>query len=622
RGEENAWKSVGPNNVGGRTVSIAIHPTDTNTIWLGAASGGLWKSTTGGIGISAWENIPTGFEVLGVGAIALNPDDANEIFIGTGETYSYGTNSNGIATRTERGGYGIGILKSIDGGTTWEKSLDWTYNENRGVWDILYNPLNTDIIYAGTTEGVYKTTDGGLTWNNILDVKMVMDMEMDKTNGEIIYAAAGNLESEDKGIYKSDDSGATWELLTNGLPDFTHNGRITISAFEGNYNHLYVIIGNAFNTVGIYKSEDAGNNWTEIDDTEIVSYQGWFAKGLLIKADDEDRILAGGVEVFRSTNNGSSWTQLTTYTGPESIVHPDIHNIISNPLDPAKVYILTDGGLYRSNNFGNSFYSCNDGLTTSQFYIGSVSHQTNDVGLGGLQDNFTQRYDGSEYWLAVIGGDGSYNAINHENDFIQYASYQYLGVLKSNDQGYTFDEYMGTGSSTAFLAPFMIAQSDPQIIYAGNNGLVKTVDGGDSWNNVGSINVDGANPIIAIGVAPSDADIVYFATAPVDNDADVFISTDGGSSKTNITETLPDRYPRDFAINKNDPDEVYICYAGFGAGHIFRSINAGTDWEDISTALPDIPFHTILMDPLDDSILYAGSDNTLFVSFDKGVTWE
>ncbi|MBC8048477.1 MAG: T9SS type A sorting domain-containing protein, partial [Fimbriimonadaceae bacterium] len=106
------------------------------------------------------------------------------------------------------------------------------------------------------------------------------------------------------------------------------------------------------------------------------------------------------------------------------------------------------------------------------------------------------------------------------------------------------------------------------------------------------------------------------------NDADVFISTDGGSSKTNITGTLPDRYPRDFAINKNDPDEVYICYAGFGAGHIFKSVNAGTEWEDISTTLPDIPFHTILMDPLDDSILYAGSDNTLFVSFDKGVTWE
>lgn len=619
--EEDSWKSVGPDNVGGRTVSIAINPVDTNIIWVGAASGGLWKSTSGGIGTGAWQNVPTGFEVLGVAAIAINPTNTNEMFIGTGETYSYGTNSMGIATRTERGSYGIGILRSVDGGVTWEKSLDWTYDENRGVWEILYHPLDTNILYTATTEGVYKTTDGGETWTNVLDVKMIMDMEMDAGSGEIIYAAAGNLSSDDKGIYKSEDGGASWELLTAGLPAYTHDGRITISAFPGNADKLWAFIGNALNTVGLYFSDDAGNSWSEINTEDILSYQGWFAKGLLIHTTDENKILAGGVELFKSETGGYSFTQLTTYSGTDSYVHPDHHGLISNPLDPEKVYDINDGGVYRSNDFGETWYSCNDGLAIAQFYIGSVSHQTNDVGLGGLQDNFVQKYDGSNYWIAKIGGDGCYNAINFEDDEIQYASTQYLNILKSYNQGNDFDEYLATGTSTAFLAPFIMSESNPEIIYAGKNGLTKTTDGGDTWNNVGSTNVDGSNPIIAIGVAPANSDVVYFATAPVYDDADVFVSTDGGVTKTNITGTLPDRYPRDIAVSRVNAEEVYIVYAGFGGGHIFKSTNAGADWTDISTSLPDVPFHTIFIDRNDDSILYAGSDITLFASTDKGATW-
>ncbi|MBC8172968.1 MAG: T9SS type A sorting domain-containing protein [Chitinophagales bacterium] len=623
-GEENSWENVGPNNIGGRTVSIAIDPVDTNIVWLGSASGGLWKSTTGGIGVDAWQNIPTGFEVLGVGGIAINPDNTNEMFIGTGETYAYGTTTNGLVTRTERGTYGIGILKTTDGGVTWEKSLDWTYQENRGVWEILYNPVNTDIVYAATTEGVYKTADDGETWSLILDKKMVMDIEMDKSNGEIIYAGVGNLESDEKGIYKSEDSGVTWELLTTGLPPYTHDGRITLAAYPGNYNILIAIIGNAFNTVGIYRTENAGDSWTEVDDAEIVSYQGWFSKGLVFKADDDDRLIAGGVEVHRSLNGGNSWTQLTTYTGPSSIVHPDIHDIISNPLDPDKIYIINDGGLYRSNDFCNTFYSCNDGYVTSQHYIGSISQQTNDVGLAGLQDNFTLRYDGTKYWLALIGGDGSYNAINPEDDFIQYGSYQYGNILRSTDQGYNFYEYI-YGSPypyVAFIAPYLISPSHVDVLYAGDNNLDKSENGGTSWFTPESDDIDDGNPILSIGVSSSHPDTVYCATAPLFNDASVFKSTDGGETFADITQDLPDRYPRDIAVNRTNANELYVCYSGFGTGHIFRSYDGGENWTDLSTTLPDIPFHTVLIDPFDDSTIYAGCDITVFVSADKGTSWE
>ena len=158
-----SWQSMGPDNVGGRTISIAIDPVDTNVIWLGSASGGLWKSTTGGCGTNAWQYIATGFPVLGVAAIAVNPQNTQEVYIGTGETYDYGTSVNGLVIRTTRGSNGIGILKTTDGGNTWSQVLNWSYDQRRSVWDIIVNPVNPMTIHAATTEGIFKSTDGGLT---------------------------------------------------------------------------------------------------------------------------------------------------------------------------------------------------------------------------------------------------------------------------------------------------------------------------------------------------------------------------------------------------------------------------------------------------------------------------
>src|SRR5436190_23637913 len=145
-----AWQSIGPNNIGGRTLAIAIDPTDTATIWLGSASGGLWKSTTSGVGLNAWTHIPTGFPVRGVTSIAINPNNHNEIYIGTGETYTYASSVNGLIQRPTRGSCGIGILKTTNGGVTWTQSLNWSYNSVRGVWDFKINTVNPNIVYAAT----------------------------------------------------------------------------------------------------------------------------------------------------------------------------------------------------------------------------------------------------------------------------------------------------------------------------------------------------------------------------------------------------------------------------------------------------------------------------------------
>ncbi|MEO6167929.1 MAG: T9SS type A sorting domain-containing protein [Chitinophagales bacterium] len=625
----NAWENIGPDNIGGRTVSIAIDPTDTSVIWLGSASGGLWKSENGGIGAGSWQYIPTGFPVLGVGAIAINPANHSELFIGTGETYAYGVSTNGLIDRTQRGSFGMGILKSADGGLSWTMSLDWTYQQNRGVWDIVYNPENPSSMLSATTEGIYRTTDGGVSWSQVLDRKMVMDLQINMTDTNIVFAGVGNGDSEQKGIYKSIDGGVTWNLLTgNGLPtSYVHDGRITLAAYEGDYSNLIALIGNRYSTAGIYHTSNSGITWSALGLEEIVSYQGWYAKGLLIKPDDATKVLAGGVNVFKSTDSGNGFSQVSNIFFDADYVHSDIHDIISNPLDPKKVYVITDGGLFRSNDFGATYFECSSGYVTSQHYIGSVSATDPSIGLSGLQDNSTIKYDGTNAWIPVIGGDGCYNAIDPTSDYVQYGCYQYLNIYKSADQGNYFENiyYVPSnplgGNPAAFLAPLTMSTSNPFVLYAGSTTLLKTTDG-NFFEEVQPDPVDNGNYVLSIGVAATSEDTVYFATAPSDNfPMQVFRSDDGGFTKTGISDGLPNRYPRRITVNPTNSREVYIVFSGFGTGHIFKSTNAGASWTDISTALPDLPFHCLAVDPLQGKNIYAGCDYTVYASSDGGNTW-
>ncbi len=626
-----SWQSIGPNNIGGRTLAIAIDPTDTATIWLGSASGGLWKSTTGGTGLNAWTYIPTGFPVRGITSIAINPNNHNEIYIGTGETYTYGSAVNGLIQRPTRGSAGIGILKTTDGGLTWTHSLNWSYNSVRGVWDFKINPLNPSIVYAATTEGVYKTTNAGATWNLSLNQLMVMDLEIDKVDTNIIYAGVGNGSSPNKGIYKTSNSGATWAVLTNGLPPNTHTGRITITAYPGNNNRIMAVIGELYSTVGVYESTNQGVSWVAKNSpfTEILSYQGWYAEGLCYRTNDPTQILFGGVEVFRSASSGNSLLQVSNNGNPGDGIHSDIHDIISNPLDPNKIYFATDGGLYRSDDFGDTYYACTEGYVTTQFYIGSVSQQDGNLLLGGLQDNYSVQFTGTNYWFPVVGGDGSFNAINPLNDQVQYASYQYLNVYKTNNawsNGFQIINHPSAAdlyNNVAFIAPLILCPSNPQVLYAATEELLRSNNGGSNWfPTSGNVISAVGEPAIALAVSATNVDSVFASTAPSDTQHNhLWRSIDGGQTFTDITGTLPDRFIRDITLNPDNSQEIFVALSGFGAGHIFKSLNGGDTWTDVSTALPDVPFHCITYNPTNTNKVFAGSDLGVFVSIDDGATW-
>jgi photosystem II stability/assembly factor-like uncharacterized protein len=612
----NNWESLGPNNVGGRTICIAIHPTDTNIVFLGSASGGLWKSTTGGHGLNAWQYVETGFPVLGVSSIAINPSNPAEMYIGTGETYDYGTSLNGLVVRTTRGSHGIGILKTTDGGATWTKSLDYAYAGQRTVWDILYHPAMPDILYAATTEGVLKTQNGGVTWETVLAEKMVMDLAMDPSDFSVLYAGVGNLSSTSRGLYQTKDGGNTWNKLTNGLPSGTFTGRISVAISASNPNIVYANFTQALVGAGLYRSENKGNTWSLVTTQDLTTYQGWFSKCLFVKPNDPNEVFAGGAYLW-TTTDGQNFTQITDYEQLqiETRPWPDMHDLIANPKDPNKLYLLTDAGLYKSNDGGSEWAWCAHGYNVSQFYTGSVSAQNPELIIGGLQDRNSQLHIGLNDWTVVGGGDGTFNAIDPTDDQVQYIASQNL-YIGSNQQGIIF-----SGISPAFVAPFLLAPSDPEVIYAGDIHLNVSFDRGATWAQ--SVQVDGGNPILAMDVSRQSSGKVYFATAPrAQPQMQVFVTENAGSVIFNISNGLPNRYPRDIAVHPTNDAIAYIVFSGFGTPHVYKTTDSGTSWTNVSTTLPDAPFHTVLVNPENGNQVWVGCDYGVFESLNGGTTWQ
>lgn len=621
------WTSIGPDNIGGRTLCVAIDPTDTNEVWLGSAGGGLWKSIVGGMGVGAWTYVPTGFPVIGVSTIAINAANSNEMYIGTGETYNLGTYGVGLTERTTRGSYGMGILKSMDGGVTWTQALNWTYQQQECIWEIVINPLRPQTVFAATTDGVYKSTDAGATWNQVLNIPVCMDLALLSNDTSVIMCGAGDMNSANKGLYRSADGGLNWTLVA-AVPNSAHTGRTSISLFPGNNDIAIVQVCDAYSTIGFYKTLDKGVTWTTTTTAyDIGSYQGWYCAGMAFHPNNANEILVGGVNMFRSSDGGSNFLQVSDMSWGPQFMHSDVHHVVVNPQNPSSVFIATDGGLFRSFDFGNSYIECVDGYVTAQCYIGSVSQTNPDFALTGLQDNYSIQYNGSPYWTPVLGGDGCYNAIDPNDDFVSFVAYQYLNIFQSLDQGISYFQvnYEVSNPSlpnpTAFLAPYIICPSNSAVLYAGRTGFVRSDDQGSTWPTVSADPIDNGNYILSIGVSQTNEDSVYMATAPDYSPMKLMLSIDGGYNFVDRSAGLPNRFPRRIAVDPRDSRIVYVVFSGFGTGHIFKSTNAGVTWTDIGTALPDVPFHCVMMDPQYPDVVYAGTDMGLYVSLDAGATW-
>lgn len=637
------WTSIGPNNIGGRSISLAVHPVDTSIVYIGSASGGLWKSTSGGLGASAWTIVNTGFPSLAVSSIAIDSANHNVMFIGTGENYGYQYSiNNGVNARLTRGMYGIGILKTTNAGATWTKSLDWTYNNQRGVWNVSINPKNSNIVYSATSEGVYKSYNAGATWANVLNYQMAMDLLINPIDTNILYASIGNLSNNmpnaNVGIYKTTNGGLNWTKLSGGLPSFW-SGKATLQMYRGNPNFIYANIANDITTyVGYYKSTDAGVTWTLGSTSVPSSNQGWYNQGHFVKANDPNTILVGCLDVHKSTNGGASFTIKSSWSawntgatppgqpeGPSNFVHADVHYYVDNPKEPNKIYIAADGGLYRSNDFGETFYSCNGGYVTSQFYATLGNSYTDSIYcLGGLQDNRAAFYQGTTAWYKTFGGDGFCSQVSSTNPQTVYTEYTYGALARSNNGGVSFSYLTipgsGSESNYCFNAPFIVCPSNPNVVYIAGTNFYKSTNTGTSFGS--SLYNFGGGKALSMATSWLSTDTIYVGTTPTTSvAAGVFRSVNGGTTWTNITASLPNRYPTRIATNPYKASEVFITFGGFGTGHVYKSSDAGTTWINITNNLPDLPTQSVLCDPLYPNNLYVGNDIGVYASTNGGTTW-
>src|ERR1041385_8067268 len=626
-GVSSQWVSIGPTNIGGRTLSLAVNPSNPNIVWAGAASGGLWKSTTGGEGSNPWTYVPTGLPALSVSTIALDPTNPNIMYIGTGEVSYYHRPL--VGTPGARASYGMGILKSTDGGNSWAQTgLTFTFPQITAIEKLVINPQNTKTLYAATSEGTYKSNDAGVTWVQVHSVLMTIDIVIDPVDTAILYNSCGNYNaSPNPGLYKSTDVGTTWSKLTTGLPS-SNFGRTALALSPTNPSIVYAGISNASSqgTFGLFKTTDAGASWSNVSSLNYVNIQGWYNNVVAVHPTNPDTVFCSGYDIYKSTNGGPNLGNL-----PSGSVHLDHHAIAFDPTNPRVMYLGTDGGVYKTKNGGDSFIDLNNGFVTTQFYSSFAnSALDSNTALGGLQDNGTLKYYGSGSWAKVYGGDGGWCAIDPTNNSIMYAEYIYLELTKSVTGGGSFfgiTNGLSYGPGNAnFISPYVICPSNPNILYAASKNVYKTTDGGGSWfpPNGGAF-LNGTN-VACIGVSRTSSDTLLAATgdgsAGITPLFQVFRSTDGGQSWVNVTGSLPNRYPTDIEFDPTNSSNAYLTYSGYGSSHVFRSTNAGLTWIDISSNLPDIPHQSVAVDWKEPLNIYVGTDLGVDHSSNGGGSWE
>lgn len=637
----NSWKAIGPWNTSGRILCLAINPEDHNDLIVGSASGGLWRSRDFGRDTS-WKRIETGFPVLGVSAVTFSHSDSNHLFIGTGEVYNFERSGTGAAYRSTRGTPGIGILHSSDGGKSWGMSLDWTYDQNRGVNDIEMHPRLDSFVVAATTHGVYISDDLGSSWKMSLDVSMVMDVACHPQKRDWILAACGNFNSAKKGIYLSRDRGDTW-IKTSISPPIDFNGKIRLDYSLSNPDVVYASVGDSFDPANtevswILRSEDGGLSWTVQTDENFARYQGWFAHDIAVHPLHHDVITVIGIYAYQSFDGGETLTQITNNTqvtqgkppvsgadGPPGYMHVDYHAVMYHPQDPNVLVFANDGGVFVSEDGGITFESRNGGLQTAQFYNGvSVAQFDSNKIFGGLQDNNSVLFDGDKAWTRTLAGDGSWSSI-HPVDQSIIGSLQFMTVYRTNNDGDRWNLVLSTnqGDEACFISPVVRSESDPEIMYAGCSRIYKSPDGGRTWNPTNrSLPINANDPAFSLAISPRDPNLVICGLAPYSGSSSLWRSLDGGLNWQQMGQSqLPNRYPTDLIIHPKDDAIMYACFSGYHSGHVFRSEDYGENWQDITGSLPDLPVNAIAIDPDYPENVYIGNDLTVFVSYDDGQNW-
>lgn len=669
------WNWLGPGNIGGRTRTLVIDPQQPATMYTGGVSGGIWKTTDGG---GAWR--PTGDTLanIAVNSLVMDPHDNNTLYAGTGEGYFREiVRGTGLPLR------GGGIFVSTDAGESWSILESTRTSDFHFVNDLFVSCLDTSRIYAATRTGVFRSSDAGQSWMRILTVDTsggCLDLAARPGAGsDYLYVSCGTLDQAT--VYRSVDAAADggWTAVLSE----PNMGRTSLAVAPSNPDIVYALSASnvgvpaGFNQglLAVFRSNEAGaaGTWTPVvrnTDTDRLSTllltnpvvaaeveckfsnqnkfvtMGWYCNTIAVDPTNPDRVWVGGVDLFRSDDGGARWGVASYWwanRATPSWVHADQHAIVFHPdfngTTNNTVFAANDGGIFKTDEASDevkrgitalctpksgqiAWQHISGNLGITQFYHGAVFPNGREY-IAGAQDNGTIRGrddDGANAWSQIAGGDGSYLAINPANPSTFYVSSQVANILKTENGGSSFKNVTsGLSDQFLFITPLMIDRDTPQVLWTGGRRLWRTDNAAASWTAAST--TLGAGKVSAIAVSGSR---VLAGTS------DGFIYRNDDARSATPTTAWPGVQLREGFISSitqdpYDADVAYATFAGFGGEHVWKSTNGGVTWAPLDGEgdgqIPDIPVHSLVVDPQRTDRLFIGTDLGVMVSIDGGAHW-
>ncbi|MEM6699067.1 MAG: sialidase family protein, partial [Bacteroidota bacterium] len=600
------WEERGPNNVGGRTRTLLYDLNDPsgNTVFAGSVGGGLWRTNNINTNPVDWQPVDNFWSNIAIGSIAQNPENPNEIYVGTGEGWF-----NGDSVR------GNGIWKSEDGGNTWQQ-----LPRTRGMGYV--NKLvvaRNGVVLAAIRDvfvnqgGIYRSEDGGSTWTPVIrtpeSFSMGADIEI-AANGDI-YASMGILYSD--GIYKSLNNGLTWTKVYNSK---SNEFRIELACAPSNPNVVYALFENGSENgiPAIRKTSTGGARWQDVNtplwydqncsslERDWTRGQDWFDLIAIVDPTDENSVYIGAVDLFKTQNGGNSWTQISHwYTSfscgypPERTVHADQHAMVFKPGSNSELLFGNDGGVYQTTNANTRnpenirFNFKSDNYNVTQFYATATSNEAGgNRFLAGAQDNGTQYYRavGMNSTREVTGGDGAFCHIDEDNPNIQISSYVYNNYFITNNawSGFTSKR---EGNVGRFINPSDYDSRSNTLYAAHEEGKYLSVRNVGTSNSTTVKAIEEMEGVIsAVSVSPNEPNRVFFATSrgellKVDDIHSNFLTT-----VTIIDNGLPFGYISSITMEKGNDNHIIISYSNYGLESIWETTDGGVNWTNVEGDLP------------------------------------
>src|SRR5678815_4616521 len=656
------YRSIGPAIMGGRISDVEGVPGDANVVYVASASGGLWKTTNGGV---TWKPIFERQGSFSLGDIALAPSNPEVVWVGTGESNVRNSVS-----------FGDGVYKSTDGGKTWQ---NMGLKDTERISAIAIHPQNPDIVYIGALghafgpneeRGVFMTTDGGKTWTKTLYIDNqhgIADLEIDPTNPNILYAGMWSFErkpwthrsgSEKGGVYKSIDGGRTWNKLSNGLPKLM--GRIGVRVAPSNPNVVYVLVEAKDGT--LYRSDDRGETFNQVSKEMCIRDSGFYYTRVRVDPTNENHIFAVASTLYTSVDGGRTFRSITGRT------HIDYHALWLDPKNPKRMWHGQDGGIAVTYDGGESWEAVFN-IPLGQFYQVHADNRLPFYNvMGGLQDNGswtgpsrTREPAGimNEDWRMVSFGDGFY-VINNPDNPDQYLSESQGANMVWTDMTTREQQLVnpwgrGSGGGPAagqkyrfnWNSPIVFSPHDKTAVYLAGNVVFRTPDFGKTWQQISPDLTtndpeklkDAGGPIaIENSTAEYHGTIISIAESPVQkgqiwvgtDDGNLQLTTDSGKNWSNLVKNVAN-LAANSPVSHVEPSRTNAntAYAAFDRHmfddfkpYIFKTTDAGKSWTNISGNLPAKAYVQVVHeDPKNTNLLYAGTELGLFASYNGGKEW-